>query len=282
MVVYPRPRRRTGLSLVEFLTAATIMSLIAVAIGSVTLAVRQLSSHAGGISETVQHARVVQEYFRRTVSAAHASRDFPGVLVWTESNGTATFPDTLVVWSPPSTPTAPEGLPLFSELVVFCSHPTRPNELVMMTDRSDRRTVPPLTNLSAWQSELDAFKQNNAGTAVVLTSLLRVAEVEPNGTGTAGLRAALRFFAEQRPDNNQFTRYEAGQMQWNELDWPLGLYNSQTGVVRTRCNLEFQLTVPDSDPQETLVFFDAAAVSFVVENGSGGTAMPSMTPTPIP
>ncbi len=282
MVVYPRPRRRTGLSLVEFLTAATIMSLIAVAIGSVTLAVRQLSSHAGGISETVQHARVVQEYFRRTVSAAHASRDFPGVLVWVESNGSATFPDTLVVWSPESTPAAPEGLPLFSELVVFCSHPTRPNELIMMTDRADRRTVPPLTNLSAWQSELDAFKQNNADTGIVLTSLLRVAEVEPGGVGGRGLRAALRFLAEQRPENDQFARYEAGQIQWNELDWPLGLYNSQTGVVRTRCNLEFQLTVPDSQPEETLVFFDAAAVSFIVENRSSGTATSTVLGTAAP
>ncbi len=281
MVVYSRLQRRSGLSLVEFLTAATIMSLIAVAIGSVTLAVRQLSSHAGGVSETLQHARVVQEYFRRTVSAAHASRDFPGVLVWTESDGTATFPDTLVVWSPVSTPAAPEGLPLFSELVVFCSHPIRPNELVMMTDRADRRSVPPLSDLSAWQSELDAFKQNNADTAIVLTSLLRVADVNPGGVGTRRLRPALRFFAEQRPDNNQFAHFEAGQIEWNQLDWPLGLYNSQTGVVRTRCNLEFQLTVPDSEPEETLVFFDAAAVSFIVENRSSGTAM-STVPTTTP
>ena len=75
---------------------------------------------------------------------------------------------------------------------------------------------------------------------------------------------AIRFWVEQRPSAVEFDDYGAGNVAWNELRWPLDMYNSETGIVRMRCNLEFQLDIPDSPSGEVLVFFDGASTSFAV------------------
>ena len=264
--------RRVGMSLTEFLVAVTIMSLVAVAIGTASLTSSSLDATAQGMSETIQHARVVQDIFRRTVSQAHGSLAFPGLLVLTRSTAMGVFPDTLVVWSPDGSPSDPEGLPRFSELVVFCGHPDYPNELIAVTDRTDSRQVPPKEDTDSWRNEIDAFVRQNRDNAVVLTTRVHVFQmgvgsfmVDGGGSSTTTIRqSAVRFWVEQRPGSAEFDDYEAGTVAWNELRWPLDMYNSETGIVRVRCNLEFQLDVPDSPTGQVLVFFDGVSASFPV------------------
>ena len=286
------PQRRAGMSLTEFLVAVTIMSLVAVAIGTASLTSARLDSVAQGTSETVQHARVVQEFFRRTISQAHGSLAFPGLLVLTRSTAMGTFPDTLVVWSPEGSPSDPEGLPRFSELVVFCGHPDRPNELIVVTDRTDNRQVPPKEDTASWRNEIDAFVQQNGDNAVVLTPRVHVFQMGTGtfntGTGVSSTttmrQPAIRFWIEQRPSAAEFDEYEDGRAAWNELGWPLDLHNSEMGMVRVRCNLEFQLEVPDSPSGQVLPFFDGASTSFAVTrpvptatSGTGTMSGSSMT-----
>ncbi len=284
--------KRRALSLVEFAVASAIMGLIAVAVGTVAMAVQRLSSASNGVVETVQHARAVQEYFTRAVTRAHASLEFPGVVVWSEPIGGNVFPETLIVWAPETVAVHPEGLPLFSELLVFCAHPNRRNELIVIANRQDTRVVPALEDVAGWQAEIQAFKTDNANQAIVLTSLLRVVQWEGSGglTSEERRRPAIRFLVEQRPSRFEFSDLEAGTLQWGDLSWPLGIYNSQTGTVRIRCNIEFQLTVPRSETEEVLAFLEGAAMSFLVEapntsagsgsagsssTGSGGTGFTS-------
>lgn len=264
--------RRSGMSLTEFLVAVTIMSLVAVAIGTASLTSARLDSVAQGTSDTVQHARVVQDFFRRTVSQAHGSLAFPGLLVLTRSTAMGTFPDTLVVWSPEGNPSDPEGLPRFSELVVFCGHPDRPNELIVVTDRTDNRLVPPKEDTASWRTEIDAFVRQNSDSGIVLTSRVHVFQMgigsfmaDAGISSTTTMRQpSLRFWVEQRPSAAEFDDYGVGRAAWNELRWPLDLYNSETGIVRVRCNVEFQLDVPDSPSGQILPFFDGASTSFAV------------------
>lgn len=271
-MVDSRHARRSGLSLTEFLVAVTIMSMVAVAIGTASLTSTRLDAVAQGTSDTVQHARVVQDIFRRTVSRAHGSLAFPGLLVLARTTPMGTFPDTLVVWSPEGDPADPEGLPRFSEIVVFCGHPDRPEELIMVTDRTDYRTVPPKEDTAAWQSEIDTFVRQNGDSGTVLTSRVHVFQMgfgffmaDGGGSSTMTVRqSAVRFWVEQRPSSAEFDDYDAGNAAWKELRWPLDMYNSEMGIVRARCNLEFQLDVPDSPTSQVLVFFDGASTSFAV------------------
>jgi len=74
-------------------------------------------------------------------------------VVTTQVN-TFTYPDTLVVWRPTGTPANPTGLPLYSELVIYCPHPTIPNQFVEMTAPTNTQTVPAATDQAGWQTAL--------------------------------------------------------------------------------------------------------------------------------
>ena len=91
---------RRGLTLAELLVAATIMLMIATAVGTLASAVKSTNDYCHGYTVAAQHARVALSRIERAVQTATASEQFPGCLVVTEQAGSQELPSTLVVWSP--------------------------------------------------------------------------------------------------------------------------------------------------------------------------------------
>lgn len=236
-------RPRTGLTLVELLIAISIISLTALALGTLARATQISAAYVEGHSTAAQHARVTSERIQRAVQTCNASETFPGAVLFAESVGGVRFPDTLVVWKPDAGANAadPDGLPRFSELVLFCPNPSVPKELLEITSRTDLRTVPALSNSSQWATELAALKTGNVSRKVVLTDLLRTASTTTGGTA----RGCARFETVLRPSATELSSFRAGTTPWDELSWPQHWFGQTTGMRQTWVRWELQL-MPNS------------------------------------
>jgi len=261
---YCRPRPVRGLTLLELLLAVSIMSIVAGTLGMLARGVRISSDYSIGYSTATQHARVTMERINRMVNEGLANESFPGAAVFADTVNGWTFPDTLVVWHPPTTAANPTGLPLFSELVVYCPSPSVPNQLLEITSPSDTRTVPALSNTAAWKTELTTLKTGSTSNKVLLSDLVRVAAVTTGGGNTRG---AVRFVVAQRPSATQWSGYRAGSVLWANINWPQTLYGMQGGLAQTWVRTEIQLmtsstAVSDSKAQQVLPFFGSAAIYY--------------------
>jgi prepilin-type N-terminal cleavage/methylation domain-containing protein len=234
---------RHGLTLVELLIAISIISMAAVALGTLARATQISAAYVEGHASAAQHARVTSERIQRAVQTCTASETFPGAMLMAEDVGGIRFPDTLVVWKPDAGANAanPAGLPRFCELVVFCPNPSAPNELLEITSRSDPRTVPALTATSQWATELSALKLGYVSKKVVLTDLLRTASASTGGVP----RGCARFETRLRPSATELASYRAGTTPWDQLSWPQHWFGETTGMRQTWVRWELQL-MPNS------------------------------------
>jgi len=239
--------RRPGLSLVELLITSTILALIAGGLAALASTVQISNAHHYGRSLTLQHGRVTLQRIQRTLNQATANEQFPGFVRFADSVGGNDYPDTLVVWHPETTASAPDGLPLINELVTFCPDPKEPHKLLEIRVPADNRPAPPLSNRTAWGTELAAIKANSDATRVVLTDLLRLA-VPTNTSGSVyPLRAALRFEVLKRPSDTEWAEYKAGTRSWEKISWVQDIYGSQTGLRQSWCRIELQLRPGEVD-----------------------------------
>jgi prepilin-type N-terminal cleavage/methylation domain-containing protein len=234
-------RKHHGVTLVELLIAATVMSMVAAAIGALAIAVQTSNEHSQGQGTSTQHARIALQRIERTLLEAHASEHFPGFVAFAETVQTWDFPDTLVVWHPNTTPANPDGLPLVSELVIYCPDPAEPNVLLEITVPGDTRTVPPLTNQQTWLQGLPTLKTSSSAIRVRLTDRLRVASVDGTALDGSSRRGAVRFEVLVRPTPGQWTDFRNGEINWEEIDWVQDLFGSQTGLRQSWCRIELQL-----------------------------------------
>jgi hypothetical protein len=244
--------------------AMTIMTIMCGVLGSLAVTVQMQSQHSQAQGEAVQHARVALDRMQRALNEATNSPSFPGFFVVYDTVSGYQLPDTIVVWRPTGTPANPTGLPRWSEVIVFGPDPDAPNRLLEITHPGDTRTVPLLTDLAAWRSEVTALKRSAAATKTELTPLLRTANL--SSSGTTNTRAGLRFDTRQRPDDAQWDEYKHGTRNWSDLDWVQGIYGTKTGLRQNWCSIELQLQ-PDgmvdldrTDSQTVLTFFGSAAI----------------------
>lgn len=257
---------RSGLTLLELLIAMSIMVIVVAALAGLARAVQLGSEYGEGHGAATQHARVVIERISRSVQQATASESFPGFLVVAEEAGAWRFPDTLVVWRPEGAPADPDGLPRFSELVIYCPHPDVPNQLLEVTVPGDGRTVPPVEQEAQWASELAAIKSSGGARAVALTTLLRTCS--PPDLGETQGRGAVRFEARLRPSAAEWTAYKAGTLAWNDLSWVQGIHGSGTGLRQAWLRMELQLmpgekaAADDPGGQQAIPFFGSAALYY--------------------
>jgi hypothetical protein len=269
MCPFPKLRRtpvasRRALTLLELLIATSIMTIMAGVLGALALSVQMHSEHSQGQGEAVQHARVVLDRIQRTLNEATASEDFPGFAVFGDTVAGYTFPDVLVAWSPIGAPADADGLPRWNEIVVFCPDKSAPNRLLEIRIPGDTRTVPALTDLTTWRSELLSVRQSNTVEKVELTDLVRTASTG-SGLG-AQTRAAVRFDVQQRPSSVDWQDFKSGGIDWEDLPWVQGIFGSQTGLRQVWCRIELQLTAgSDSEQvamsgQHALTFFGSAAI----------------------
>ncbi len=257
------------MTLLELMIAMSIMLMVVGALGGLARTVQQSFEYSEGYGAATQHARVVLDRITKNVSEATANINFPGCIVVTETVNSYRYPDTLVVWRPSGTASAPTGLPLYSELVVYCPHPSYPNQLVEITAPSDTRTVPVITNESSWQTELATLKKASTSKIVVLTKLLRSCLTTSATTGTTSdYRGDVRFEMRLRPSAADWASYTAGSVTWSNLPWVQGVYGPKAGLRQTWIRMEMQL-VPGadwvaSDPNTAVAvpFFGSAALYY--------------------
>jgi type II secretory pathway pseudopilin PulG len=251
------------MTLLELMIAMTIMAIMCGVLGSLAITVQMQSQHSQSHGEAVQHARVALDRMQRAMTEATNSQSFPGFFVVYDTVSGYKLPDTIVVWRPTGKPANPSGLPLWKEVVVFGPDPDAPNRLLEVTNPGDARTVPALTDLSSWRTEVAAMKRANTATKTELTPLLRTADLSAGGT--PNLRAALRFDTRLRPDDTQWSEYQLGTRTWENLDWVQSIYGTKTGLRQNWCCIELQLQ-PKSEvdlditnSQSVLTFFGSAA-----------------------
>ena len=264
----PRSQFRAGLTLVELLIALSIISLTAMALGTLARATQISASYVEGHSTAAQHARVAMERIGRMVQTAAANETFPGAVLFADSVSGNRFPDTLVVWKPAAGTTVvdPAGLPRFSELVVYCPNPAQARQLLEITSRSDLRVVPALSNLGQWTTELTSLKTGSVSKKVMLTDMLRTAS--PGGNAT--MRACVRFEILLRPNSAEIASYRAGTLAWSDITWPQHWYGESTGLRQTWVRTELQLlpnSLADGDAHTSLAipFLGSAALYYDIQ-----------------
>jgi prepilin-type N-terminal cleavage/methylation domain-containing protein len=231
--------RRHGLTLLELLIAVAIIAMTAAALGTLARATQVSAAYVDGHSNAAQHARVTIERIQRAVRAAHASEIFPGAMCFPETISGTRYPDTLVVWKPAAgTTVAPTAtLPKFSEIVVFCPNPLKPNELLEITSRGDTRTVPALNNASQWSTELWQLKTGNVSQKTLLTDRVRVATL----SGVPSPRGCVRFETLVRPSATEISGFRNGTINWENLSWPQHWFSATTGLRQSWVRMELQL-----------------------------------------
>jgi prepilin-type N-terminal cleavage/methylation domain-containing protein len=256
--------KRHALTLIELMIASSIMAIMAGVLGGLALSVQMQSRHSQSHGEAVQHARVVLERIQRTMNEARTSVSFPGFFVVPDTFSSYSLPDTVVVWHPTGAVANPTGLPRWCEVVVFTPDSAAPNRLLEITNTADTRTVPALTALSTWRTEIASLKASASSTKTELTNLVRAPNLQ--ASGSPRLAAAIRFDQQSRPDDTQWAEYKAGTRTWENLDWVQSIYGTKTGLRQSWCRIELQLqpvTEQDLDQinaQTTLTFFGSAAV----------------------
>jgi prepilin-type N-terminal cleavage/methylation domain-containing protein len=233
-------RPRHGLTLIELLISSSIMAMTALALGVLARAVQISCTYTEGNTTAALHGRVILERIQNAVVGATANETFPGAVVFAETVSGYRFPDTLVIWKPTTAAVNPSGLPLFSELVVYCPNPTIPNQLLEITSPSDTRSVPALSS-SSWTSELTTLKTGSTSRKVVLTDLMRAARV--SSTSTA--RGCVRFEVDLHPSAADISSFRGGSTAWEDLPWPQHWYGQTTGMRQTWVRTELQL-MPNS------------------------------------
>ncbi|MFV1965488.1 MAG: prepilin-type N-terminal cleavage/methylation domain-containing protein [Pirellulaceae bacterium] len=264
----PPNHRRRGLSLIELLVATTILALIAGALAALASAVQVGSQYNAGMGNALQHGRVGTERIQRALNEAPASNEFPGFLVLEEQIGIWKFPDTLVVWRPPGDPANPDGLPLISELVVFCPDPAAGNRLLEITVPADTRPVPAVDDLPAWQSTVFGMKTSGDARRVLLTDLLRMAMPTGVAGQTATPRGVARFQVELRPSEAQWNDFLAGALTWDEIAWAQDIHGTQSGLRQSWCRFELQLIadhVNDNSVDAGIPFFGTGAIYYSLQ-----------------
>ena len=272
----PSSRKRlrvlAGLTMIELLIAISIMVIVVGTLGELTRAVHTGSEYGAGYGEATQHARVIIERISRMVSEATASEQFPGFIVVSEQSGGWDFPDALVVWHPSGTAVDPDGLPRYNELVIYTVDGTSHNQLLEVTIPSNSATVPDATDDATWQSLVAQLKADAAGQRVVLTELVRTCPV--GATAPGARRGAVRFQSRLRPSAAEWTDYQDGNVNWEDLSWVQGIYGSKTGLRQAWVRMEIQLMPGqaaierNAGSQEAIPFLGSAAIYYPLHRTS--------------
>ena len=251
---------RRGLSLTELLVASTIMTMIAGGMGTLAMTMQTANNHCQSQNMAAQHARMVDARIQDAVRKATASESFPGCVAFSETVGSYTYPDTLVIWRPTAAAVDSAGLPRVKELLVYCPDPNTSNCLLEIRDPNNNATVPALSSTSSWTTLLTSLKTGNTAQRTKLSTLLRVANAA--SSGAAKRRGCVRFNVSLIPSATQWASYRAGTSDWDELVWPLDIFGSESGQRQVLCQSELQYdgssATPSSAQQTPVPHFGSA------------------------
>lgn len=253
-----------GLTLVELLSALTVMVMLSAALLAVTTTVENGASYIGGREIAAQHGRVVVDRIQRTLHSAHANELFPGFIIEEEQIDTWRFPHTLVVWSPQGDPVDPDGLPRWNEIVIFAPVPNNPTEFAQY--RLPGSGSISLNSDGTLNYNFNNLQYLNGG---VLTNLVRVGKVSSSGYETDV--PAVRFHVVHSPSEADWASYKAGSTAWTDLSWVQDIRSNQTGLRQSWCRFEVQILpgddAKDEDPttDKAVPFFGSGALYYQLE-----------------
>jgi len=252
---------RHAFTLAEMMIASVVIAMIVGAMGMMALSVRtnqSISQHAGMAQ---QHARVVLNRMRYNISSCTANASFPGFVVFSEQIGSYTYPDTLVVWRPSSTAVDPNGLPRWNEVIIYAPDPDSPDNFYEITLPSNPATVPALTDLSTWQTNLLDARRGINSTRQLMTDLLHFA----TPASSSIKHGAVRFDAQLRPSAAEWNAYLANTLPWANMNWVQDVYSPDNGLRQNWCRIELQLRGGDNSKDSALPFVGSATVYFQVK-----------------
>lgn len=260
-------RHRRGMTLAELLVATTIMTMIAGAMATLAVTVHTANDHTRGQIVSSQHARVALGRIEQALEKAVASEQFPACLVVSEQVGGQQLPQTLVVWSPPTTAANPAGLPLVSELVVFGPDPSHPQKLLEVRAPTDNSIAPATSDTGAWRTLTDQMLTSPTTDKIILLDRLRTAPLSGDWSDSltpSDLRGVVRFRRVMAPTAQEWADYRASSLAWDEIAWPLDSYRSTSGTRVVVCQTEMQLVAGDMAAATTtaIPFFGSASLSY--------------------
>jgi hypothetical protein len=255
------------MTLPELLIAGTILVLVGGAMATLAFAVHSSHEVCRNRSIAAQHARVAVDRIERAVEKAYASERFPAfhVVEW-PING-FWFPDALAVWRPNGTPADPAGLPRVSELVVFAPDNAAPYRLLEMTWPTNHDPAPDPSLPLSWRTLIDSFQASTETVKNQLTDRLMTGNVDLTelvNAGQATRRGKIRFRQQIAPSAAQWSEYRSGLRSWKNLDWPLDLYGSQTGMRTVVLKLELQIHRGTQTQPDPIPFFGSAVVNYTL------------------
>lgn len=273
-----RKASRAGLTFIELLLAISVVMMIVMALSAVTTAVTEGYEYNTGYSEILQQVRVALSRIERAAKTATASEAFPGILVVPQTTGGYEYPDAVVIWNPDNGAAVdPEGLPRMNEIVVFRTNPYSPNKLIEMRFPNNTDEVPDASSLTLWREILDEYLAAEAGVSgsvsdfdswqrpsiAVITEQVRTSMLKSEDSLGASNFGAVRFEVRLSPDDIDLASYEAGDLTWDQLSWPQGVYSSSTGMRQVWLRTEIQL-VPNigEGTADPIPFFGSAALYY--------------------
>ena len=262
-LVRRKPRR--GMSLAELSLSLAILALVATSIGTMAMSLQTVTSYTRGQSNATQHGRVVLDRLDRTLQAANVSESFPGFMVVSWTDGSGTFPDTLVIWKPTGNAVDPTGLPRANELVIIRPDSSNPSSLVEITNPSEPATTTyASSDLTSWRTLVTSLTSRSNAVKVELTNLLRVAATSTSTNATR--RGCVRFRSKSAPSDAEIASYRAGTATWTSLAWPLDSAGKTMGMRSLGCFTELQLVpdITDNSAETALPFFGSSLLWKVV------------------
>jgi hypothetical protein len=250
---------------VELMIGITVLTMIASAIGTLAMLIQDTNTLNRGNTAALQHARVVFDRLDRTLQGCQFNFQFPGCIVVNWTVGTNSYPDTLVVWSPQGAPADPTGLPRRHELIVYTPGKDNPSILEEVTDRTGpTTTVPASSDQAGWRTMVTNMINSPTAKRIPLTSLLRTG-VPLGGTGQS--HGMVRFRTALAPTETDLAYYNANNMAWGNMSWPLNTYGQEYGVAQRVCFVELQL-VPQGEVSSSgnaIPFFWSVSVQRTVK-----------------
>ena len=280
---------RHGMTFTELMIATAVTGIIAATVSALAMTVETATNYNRNADTATQNARVVLDRMQRTMRSAYANELFPGILVVSTTVGNYSYPDAVAVWTPangnPSNITS-TGLPLYSELTVYCPSPTNPAALLEITRPNDSTVAPTPSNTTSWASTINTFASSTDSTVLTLTTMLRTANAISTVTSTQGKasttsttsqsRGCVRFAVLLRPSLAQLNVYRTSSTSnqtysaWQDIPWPQGYFTRNSGTRQTWCQIELQLmpdpnwATSDSAGATALPFFGSASLYYEI------------------
>ena len=234
---------RGGMTLIELVVAASVMSLVAVALGGLVIAVDSARSHVRGVHEATAQGQFAIDRIRSAVNRSGSYRIGTGAtvlgvaVVWTDDR-----PETLVVWTGGRDASLADASPLdrlpkANELVLYTPDPDEPLRLVEIV-------VPTATgNVDFDSAGFEAQIRQLVGDAgtekLTLCDRVRLSSVDSTSA------ANVRFELDETPTAAQIAATPVGTEAWRSLPWVSGVSSSRAGLRQCAVRIELQTVTLD-------------------------------------